>query len=281
MFGISTLQQLSHLAQDLDNSEIIMPAFFMGHGSPMNGIEKNSFSSKWEETSLSIPKPKAIICISAHWETRGTKITAMNSPKTIHDFGGFPDELFNVQYPAPGSPIIAKEISAHLSKFNVNLDHEWGLDHGAWTVIRRMYPQANIPVLQMSIDYTKTADHYYQLGTAMQLLRKKGILFIASGNMVHNLAKVDFRKLSEKNYGYDWAHEMNTTFKEKIIHKDHRSLINYNSMGTKANLAIPTQEHYVPLLYILGMQSKQDKIEFFNDECVGGSLTMTSVKLYS
>ena len=279
MLGISNLSTLQHLDGELSFFESIMPVFFMGHGSPMNGIEQNSFSKEWAKTASTLPTPRAIICISAHWETKGTKITAMQNPKTIHDFGGFPQELFNVQYPAKGSPKIAGEAANYSKNYPIQLDHEWGLDHGCWTVIRHMYPKANIPVLQLSIDYTKDMNYHYQLGKAIAGLRQKGILFIGSGNMVHNLGRIDWQRMNVKNYGFDWAIEMNEIFKKKIEDQDHLPLIQYKSLGKSALLAIPTPEHYIPLLYVLGMQSKKESASLFNDEYVAGSLSMTSIKI--
>jgi 4,5-DOPA dioxygenase extradiol len=202
----------------------------------------------------------------------------MDSPKTIHDFGGFPEELFNVQYPAPGDAQLASETKSMIKSIEVELDHDWGLDHGAWTVIRHMYPDANIPVLQLSIDYTKGPQYHYDLAKELYGLRKKGVLIIGSGNMVHNLKMVAWDKLNETEYGYDWALQMNEKFKELIGNGNHDQLINYSSLGREALLAIPTPEHYWPLLYSLSLKGTRDDISFFNDKAVGGSLTMTSVK---
>jgi 4,5-DOPA dioxygenase extradiol len=256
-----------------------MPVLFVGHGSPMNGIEDNEFSNRWTSMAKEIPVPKAVLVISAHWYTKGTKITAMDFPKTIHDFGGFPDELFQVQYPAPGNPALAKEMASMIHSTKVELNHDWGLDHGTWTVIRHMYPNANIPVLQLSIDYTKNPAFHYELAKELFSLRSKGVLIIGSGNMVHNLGMVAWDKLNGPAYGYDWALQMNQTFKELIEQKNHQPLIHYNQLGKEAMLAIPTPEHYLPLLYSLALQDKNDPVSFFNDKPVAGSLTMTSVKI--
>lgn len=256
-----------------------MPALFIGHGSPMNGIEDTEFSRRWSQMAKEIPTPAAVLVVSAHWFTRGTKITAMDFPSTIHDFGGFPKELFEVQYPAPGHPALAKETAELLHSANVELDHDWGLDHGTWTIVRHMYPDAKIPVLQLSIDYTKGAQYHYDLAKELYALRKKGILIIGSGNMVHNLRMVAWEKLNEPEYGYDWAIQMNDTFKSLIQKGDHQPLINYSSIGKEAMLSIPTPEHYLPLMYSLGVKSAADEIAFFNDKVVGGSLTMTSVRI--
>jgi 4,5-DOPA dioxygenase extradiol len=256
-----------------------MPVLFIGHGSPMNGIENNEFSLKWEHLGSEIPTPSAILCISAHWLTHGTFVTAMEKPKTIHDFGGFPKELFNVQYPAPGDPLLAKETVRLIKNTNAGLDHEWGLDHGTWSVVRRMYPNATIPVLQLSIDYIQPAEFHYKLGAELAELRKKGVLIIGSGNMVHNLRMVAWDKMDLPEYGFDWAIEINEIFKKNILSGNHQPLINYNTFGSNAIKAIPTPDHYFPLLYVLGLQSSNDGIEIFNDKVVAGSLTMTSVKI--
>lgn len=272
------LQTLKNITDPFGKTET-MPVLFIGHGSPMNGIETNAFSQYWAKLGREIPVPTAVLVVSAHWLTRGTHITAMEHPKTIHDFGGFPQELFAVQYPAPGSPALALETQQLIKSTPVGLDHEWGLDHGTWTIVRHMYPQANIPVLQLSIDFYKPAQYHYDLAKELAALRKKGVLIVGSGNMVHNLRMVAWNKLNEPEYGFDWALEMNTLFKKHITAGTHKSLIAYESMGQAAKLAIPTPDHYYPLLYTLGLQDKNDAVSFFNDRAVGGSLTMTSVKI--
>jgi 4,5-DOPA dioxygenase extradiol len=281
LFGMNTLKDLSNLNSSLPAQGKKMPVLFIGHGSPMNGIEDNEFSQQWEKLAKEIPQPTAVLVISAHWLTRGTHVTAMSNPKTIHDFGGFPQELFQVQYPAPGSPMIAKETAALIKQTNVGLDHDWGLDHGCWTVVKHMYPQANIPVLQLSIDYNQPASYHYSLGKELQALRKKGVLIMGSGNMVHNLRMVAWDKFDVPNFGFDWAQEMNETFKKLISSKDHKPLMDYQSLGNAAMLAIPSPDHYYPLIYSLALQDEKDEVEFFNDRLVAGSLTMTSVKISS
>ncbi|HPH36176.1 MAG TPA: 4,5-DOPA dioxygenase extradiol [Sediminibacterium sp.] len=276
---MTTLSLFKNFTDTLKEQEQLMPVLFIGHGSPMNGIEDTIFSRNWTQMAKDIPTPNAVLVVSAHWLSRGTKITAMDFPKTIHDFGGFPPELFAVQYPAPGNPILAKETAGLIHSTQVELDHDWGLDHGTWTVVRHMYPDANIPVLQLSIDYTKAPQWHYDLAKEIHALRKKGVLIIGSGNMVHNLRMVAWDKLNEPEYGYDWALTMNEKFKQLISSRDYTSLINYESLGTAAKLAIPTSEHYLPLLYTLGLSDSKDTISFFNDKAVGGSLTMTSVKI--
>jgi len=258
-----------------------MPVLFIGHGSPMNGIENNVFSGKWKELGSKLEVPKAVLVVSAHWLTKGTRVTAMNFPKTIHDFGGFPPALFDVKYPAPGDPALAGHIKGMIVKTQVEEDHEWGMDHGAWTVVRHMYPDARIPVLQLSIDYSKDMRYHYELAAELKQLRKKGVLIIGSGNMVHNLGMISWEKMNEINFGFDWAVKMNHTFKDLILKSDHDKLINYESLGREARLAIPTPDHYIPLLYTLGLRSLKDDVSFFNDNAVGGSITMTSVQFSS
>jgi 4,5-DOPA dioxygenase extradiol len=277
--GITTLSAFNTFTRELKEEGGIMPVLFVGHGSPMNGIEDNAFSRRWKGMAASIPTPKAVLVISAHWLSRGTRITAMDFPETIHDFGGFPQELFDVQYKAPGSPELAKETASLIQSAAVELDHDWGLDHGTWTIVRHMYPEANIPVLQLSIDATKESQYHFDLAKELYVLRKKGVLIIGSGNMVHNLRMVAWDKLNADAYGYDWALELNDTFKQLIADGNFKPLINYESLGTAAKLAIPTPEHYLPLLYSLGLKGDKDSISFFNDKAVGGSLTMTSVKI--
>ncbi|MFM9076599.1 MAG: 4,5-DOPA dioxygenase extradiol, partial [Bacteroidota bacterium] len=256
-----------------------MPVLFIGHGSPMNGIENNLYTRGWKEATKNIPTPRAVVCISAHWLTKGTFVTAMEKPRTIHDFGGFPPELYQVQYPAPGSPNIASEIAEKGIFAQITPDHEWGLDHGTWTVVRHLFPEANIPVLQVSIDYHQSGEFHYRLAQDLAALRHKGILFIGSGNMVHNLRMVDFSRLNEPGFGFDWAAEMNEVFKEKIGLGDHKSLMNYHNLNKAAVLAIPTPDHYWPLIYSLGLTEHGEIPFFFNDVLVGGSLTMTSVRI--
>lgn len=275
---MSTLSAFRTYTSNLQQQEDLMPVLFVGHGSPMNGIEDTEFSRRWTQMAKEIPKPTAVLVVSAHWFTPGTKITAMDFPETIHDFGGFPQELFDVQYPAPGHPALAKETASLIHSAHVELDHDWGLDHGTWTIVRHMYPEANIPVLQLSIDFTKGPRYHYDLARELYALRKKGVLIIGSGNMVHNLRMVAWNRLNDPGFGYDWALKMNDLFKSLILDGDHNALINYSSLGKEALLAIPTPEHYLPLMYTLGLKGTNDSVSFFNDKLVGGSLTMTSVK---
>jgi 4,5-DOPA dioxygenase extradiol len=275
MNGISAFNRFT---QDLLPSEARMPVLFMGHGSPMNGIEDNEFSQGWSQIAGEIPVPKAVLVISAHWLTDGTHVTAMDFPKTIHDFGGFPRALYEVQYPAPGDPALAQVTADLISQTQVGLDHDWGLDHGAWTVIRHMYPEANIPVVQLSIDYRKNAEYHYSLAKELSKLREKGVLILGSGNMVHNLRMVAWDQLDQPGFGYDWAIQINETFKQLIASRDHEPLIHYERLGREAQLAIPTPDHYFPLIYTLGLHRSDEEAKFFNDKAMGGSLTMTSVQ---
>lgn len=254
-----------------------MPILFIGHGSPMNAIEDNEFSQSWKKLGEKLPKPTAIVCISAHWETKGTFVTAMPKPQTIHDFGGFPQALFDVQYPAPGNPELANEIKNSINYTVIGLDEKWGLDHGTWSVIRPMYPKADVPVIQLSIDYTQSPAYHYQLAKHLNKLRRKGVLIVGSGNMVHNLGKIAWNKMNEPEYGFDWALEANSKMKEFILSENHQALINFKNQGKVFDLAIPTAEHFLPLLYILGLKENKEEITFFNDKAVMGSITMTSL----
>lgn len=279
MAGVTMkLNELGKLITPLDNSEK-MPVLFMGHGSPMNAIEENEFVTGFREMGKSIPKPQAILCVSAHWETKGTFVTAMDMPKTIHDFGGFPQALFDVQYPAPGSPELAKETKNIIKKTDIGLDDKWGLDHGAWSVIKHLYPAADVPVIQMSLDYSQPAQYHYDLAKELAALRKKGVLIIGSGNMVHNLRMVAWDKFNEPSFGYDWAIEASDKMRNFIMNGDHQQLINYRAQGKAFDLAIPSPEHYLPLLYTLALKEENEKISLYNDKAIVGSLTMTSVKI--
>lgn len=279
---MTTLAGFKRFTDDLNGQEQLMPVLFVGHGSPTNGIEDNEFTRRWKQVAKDIPTPKAVLIVSAHWLTRGTQITAMQHPKTIHDFGGFSKELFEVQYPAPGSPELAAETVSQIKLTNVGLDHDWGLDHGAWSVVKQMYPDADIPMLQLSIDFSKGAQYHYELGKELAGLRKKGVLILSSGNMVHNLRMLklpgnDFNRINEE-YGYDWALEMNQLFKKYIAEGNHKALIQYEQLHKAALMAIPSPDHYYPLMYTLALQQKNEQPVFFNDKAVAGSLTMTSVR---
>jgi 4,5-DOPA dioxygenase extradiol len=257
-----------------------MPVLFVGHGSPMNAIEDNEFSRGWREAGRALPRPKAILCVSAHWETWGTLVTAMEQPRTIHDFGGFPRALFEAQYPAPGSKWLAQETASAVRSVEVGLDKDWGLDHGAWSVLKQMFPDADVPVVQLSLDYTKPAQYHYDLGKELAPLRKQGVLIVGSGNMVHNLRRVVLRgnSLSDFNtpFGLEWAIEANELFKRLIRENKHQPLIDYQALGNAVQLAVPTPEHYLPMLYALALQGEDESVVIFNDVPLAGSLTMTS-----
>lgn len=272
------LNELNKITEPFNNTDK-MPVLFLGHGSPMNAIEENEFVQGFRKVGKEISKPDAVLVVSAHWETKGTFVTAMEKPKTIHDFGGFPKELYEVQYPAPGCPELAKETKDIIKKAEVGLDVNWGLDHGAWSVVKHLYPDADVPVIELSLDYTQSPQYHYELAKELGSLRKKGVLIIGSGNMVHNLRMVDWRRLNDVNYSYDWASEASEKIKKFIISGDNKQLINYQSQGKEFNLAIPTPEHYLPLLYALALKEENEEVSLFNDKAVGGSLTMTSVKI--
>jgi 4,5-DOPA dioxygenase extradiol len=244
----------------------------------MNAIEENAFVQGFRNAAKTLPHPRAILCVSAHWETRGTYVTAMEKPRTIHDFGGFPKELYAVQYPAPGSPGIAQETQSAIVSTDVGLDQQWGLDHGCWSVVKHLYPKADIPVLQLSLDRTKAPQYHYALAKELAALRKKGILIVGSGNMVHNLGMMAWDQLNNA-YAFDWAQEASEKMKSFILNGDHEQLINYQSHGKPFQLAIPTPEHYLPLLYTLALKEHKEEITLFNDKPVAGSITMTSVRV--
>lgn len=272
--GAVNLKELNKLTSEFESTET-MPVLFLGHGSPMNALQQNEFSKGWQDAGKSLPTPKAILCISAHWETKGTFVTAMTKPKTIHDFGGFPRELHEFQYPAPGSPELADEVKGIVRKTSVQLDHNWGLDHGSWSVITHLYPGANIPVIQMSMDYTKDPLWHYELAKELSVLRQKGILILGSGNIVHNLHRADWNTQG----GFDWAIEANEKVKKLILENNHNSLVNYHLLGKEIQLAVPSPEHYMPLLYALGLKQDKETPMLFNDKTELGSISMTSVKL--
>ena len=271
-----SLNDLFQFSSSLPNTEK-MPVLFIGHGNPMNAIEENSFVEGFRATAKRLPKPTAIVCVSAHWETKGTQVTAMEKPQTIHDFGGFPDALFAVQYPAPGNPALAKTVQEILAPTPVTLDQEWGLDHGTWTTLKHFFPKADVPIIQLSLDYTLSTQQHYELAKKLQTLRSKGVLIVGSGNIIHNLRLVDFRNINKENYGFDWAIEARELTNKWILEGNHQALIDYKKQGNALQLAAPTPDHFLPLLYTLGLQEKTDHLELFNDKLVAGSLSMTSV----
>jgi 4,5-DOPA dioxygenase extradiol len=272
------INELQNVTKTLAATET-MPVLFMGHGSPMNAIEENEFVKGFRDMGLGIRKPSAILCVSAHWETKGTFVTAMNTPRTIHDFGGFPQALFDVQYPAPGSTEMAQQTATAITKTTVGLDDKWGLDHGCWSVVKHLYPNADVPVLQLSLDYTQPPQYHYELAQQLQSLRQKGVLIIGSGNIVHNLGMVAWDKMNVDNYAYDWAAEVKEKINSYIKDENFGPLINFKNQGKAFDLAIPTPDHYLPLLYTLALKNKNEKITFYNDKALAGSLTMTSLKI--
>ena len=255
-----------------ESQNIKMPVIFVGHGSPMNAIEKNEFSIKWNNIGSQLPVPELILCISAHWETDGTHVTAMKDPRTIHDFYGFPEDLYKINYPAPGSPERAEETKKIITETEVVLDNQWGLDHGCWSVLYHMYPQANIPVVQLSLDRTKPPEYHYNLAKQLAALRDKKVLIIGSGNMVHNLRMIDWN-----DKVFDWALEFDNKLAGLITNCEHAPLINYSFLGAAAKLSIPTNEHYLPLLYILALQEDKEHVQFFNEQITLGSISMRGV----
>lgn len=275
---MTTLNDLHSISSTFSNTDK-MPVLFLGHGSPMNAIEENQFVVGFRDLAKTLPQPNAILCISAHWFTNGTKVTSMQMPRTIHDFGGFPQALFDVQYPAKGSPELALETKKILEPVAVDLDEHWGLDHGAWSVIKHLYPEANVPVIQLSIDYTKSGQYHFELAQKLQSLRHKGVLIIGSGNIVHNLRLVDFRNFDKDNYGFDWAIEARETVNNYLLDGNFQPLIDFEKMNKAVQLAIPTPDHYLPLLYTLGLKQKSEELSLFNDKLLAGSLSMTSVKI--
>lgn len=264
--GTSAKAWLDSLPQDE-----MMPTMFIGHGNPMNAIEKNAYHLSWQSLGNSIRKPKAIMVVSAHWETRGTFVTSAPRPETIHDFYGFPQALFDARYPAPGSPELAKKIHQEIAFCSPSLDEKWGLDHGTWSILKPMFPLADIPVIQLSLNTLFTPEQHYHLAQELAKYRHQGVLIIGSGNIVHNLGMIKWG-----GKPYEWASAFDQTVKSHIQDRNHQALIKYSTLSPDAKLAIPTAEHYLPLLYILGLMNKEENIEFFNEGTDLGSVSMTS-----
>ena len=258
----------------MSGNEIKMPALFIGHGSPMNAIEENEFSKAWTDMAQNMPLPRAILCISAHWETTETFVTAMEQPRTIHDFYGFPKSLYDIHYAAAGSPSLARRIAKGIATPRIGLDYDWGLDHGTWSVLGKMYPDASIPVLQLSLDRSKDPAFHYDIGKKLAAMRKEGVLIIGSGNMVHNLGRLVWQDMA-----FDWALEFDEMLKKYILSGDHNKIVNYDKLGKTAHLSIPTNEHFLPLLYILALQEKQDEVQFYSEKVTLGSISMRCLRL--
>ncbi len=251
-----------------------MPVLFVGHGSPMNAIEDNEFSRAWSEAGKELSRPKAILCISAHWETDGTQVTAMDKPRTIYDFYGFPPELYEKTYPSPGSPKLAQRVRELAGMAEILPDLTWGLDHGAWSVLSRLFPDADIPVIQLSLDIHKSPQEHYDLGRKLQVLRDEGVLIVGSGNIVHNLRLVVF-----EDTAFEWAVEFDEKVRQWILEDDHEPIIHYEKQGRSAQLAINSAEHYKPLLYTLGAKYAGEAVKFFAGKVWGGSLSMRSLRI--
>jgi len=255
----------------------IMPVIFLGHGNPMNALQINDYTKAWAHIGTEIPRPKAVLSISAHWYIPQTAVTAMSAPRTIHDFGGFPQDLYNVKYPAPGDPALANRIRALLSPHSIELDEQWGLDHGTWSVLCHIYPNADVPVVQLSIDLTKSAAFHYEIGKMLAPLREEGFLIIGSGNLVHNLRAYDWsRRLAEP---FDWAVRFEERVQELLLAADDNPLINYRTLGNDAMLSIPTPDHYLPLLYVIACRKEGEKLSFPVKGIDGGSISMLSVQI--
>ncbi len=267
------LKDLDRITEKLGGSER-MPILFIGHGNPMNAITDTIYSRSWAELGQKLPPPKAILCLSAHWLTNGTAVSINPKPGTIHDFGGFPDELFKVQYLAPGSPEIARSVINEVKSVKVEEDREWGLDHGAWSILKHLYPKANVPVFQMSIDYGKSPEYHYKLGKELSALRNRGVLILSSGNIVHNLGMVSW---NDPNKKFDWAVEFDNLVKEQVLKNDPLPLINYQKNARLAQLAHPTNDHYLPLMYTLGLRDPKDEVKFLTETIDMGSISMRSI----
>lgn len=256
-----------------------MPVLFIGHGSPMNAIEENDFTQTLNKLGEKLPIPKAILMISAHWETNGTWVTGMDNPKTIHDFHGFPKELFNFQYSAPGAPSFAKKVASKVPELNIEIDLEkWGLDHGTWSVLTHIFPKANVPVFQLSLDRTRSVEFHLEVGKKLSFLREQEIMIIGSGNIVHNLQEMNW---SNKANPHDWAVEFDESVKEKLIKKDFDSLVTDVSNTKAGKLSVPSLEHYLPLLYIIGVSDSSDVLNFEYEGIQHSSMSMRSFGFYS
>ncbi len=254
-----------------------MPSIFFGHGNPMNALLKNSYTDRWSAIGRELPKPEAILCVSAHWYLPGSAVTISTSPKTIHDFGGFPKELYQVQYPAPGDPQLAARVRELLSPVPVSEDSGWGLDHGTWSVLCHVYPQADIPVVQLSIDETKPPAFHYEIGRRIAPLRDEGVLIVGSGNIVHNLHTYAWgRHIVDP---FDWAVRFETLAREFMLGEEDRKLVNYEQIGSDAMLSVPTPDHYLPLLYILGTRQSGEHVRFPVEGVDGGSISMLAAQV--
>ncbi|MGZ6240780.1 MAG: 4,5-DOPA-extradiol-dioxygenase [Syntrophales bacterium] len=254
-----------------------MPAIFLGHGNPMNALERNSWTDAWSAIGKEITKPEAIVAVSAHWYVPYTSVTAMTAPQTIHDFGGFPRALYEVKYPAPGSPELATRVQELLEPLAVGRDMQWGLDHGTWSVLYHMFPHVDIPVIQLSIDNLQPAAFHYEIGKRLVPLRDEGVLIIGSGNLVHNLHAYAWGQRNMEPF--DWAVEFEQLVCKLLLAHEDRSLIEYEELGSNAMLSIPTPEHYLPLLYVIGLRRKNERVSFPVQGVDGGSVSMLAVQI--
>lgn len=254
-----------------------MPTVFVGHGNPMNALGDNAWTRGWAAIGASLPRPRAVLSVSAHWYVPATRVTAMPAPRTIHDFGGFPQPLFEVEYPAPGDPDLARRVAALLDTVTVGMDRSWGLDHGTWSVLKHMYPAADVPVVQLSIDETRPPDFHYQLGRLLRPLRDEGVLLIGSGDVVHNLHSYAWGRHPAEPF--EWARRFDARVRALLQERDHQALIDYEALGADAQLSVPTPEHYLPLLHVLGASDDDDTVTFPVEGMDGGSISMLSVQM--
>jgi 4,5-DOPA dioxygenase extradiol len=270
------LNELENILHELDNTAIT-PLLFIGHGHPMNALYDNNFTQALKNMSKNLATPNAIMVVSAHWETRGTFVSVNPAPKAIYDFGGFDKKLFEIKYEPQGHPTMAKAVIESASMFGIKEDQSMGLDHGTWTILKYLYPKANVPVFQLSIDYTKPSSYHYQLAASLKKMREKGVLIIASGNIVHNLGIMDWNNIDAKPF--DWAIEFDELVKTKLDNQEFESLINYQSFGKIAQLAIPTNDHYLPMLYTLGLAHKKEKVSYLYEGLQYKSISMRCFKI--
>ena len=254
-----------------------LPAIFLGHGNPMNAVSSNAYTEAWRRIGTETPRPRAILCVSAHWYVPGTGVTVGTAPRTIHDFGGFPRELYQVQYRAPGDPDLARRVQKILAPLPVELDESWGLDHGTWSVLRHVYPQADVPVVQLSIDETQPPAFHYEIGRKLAPLRSEGVLVVGSGNLVHNLHAYAWGRHDPQPF--DWAVRFENRARELLSVGEHRPLVDYESLGRDALLSVPTPDHYLPLLYVIGTRQDGDNVDFPVGGIDGGSVSMLAVRL--
>jgi len=276
-FGMVTIKTWASEIEKLAETELKMAALFIGHGSPMNAIEQNDFTQTLQNLGQSLIKPKAILCISAHWTTKGTFVDISPNPKMIYDMYGFPRELYDIKYPAEGAPKIADEIYKTITHTSIQKSTDWGLDHGTWSILKHLYPKADIPTFQLSIDYNQPMQYHYDLAKQLNKFQKKGVLIIGSGNLTHNLRIVDFHDINAKPR--DWALEFDTKIKNFINDQNHKGVIDYQKIGSAAQLAVPEPSHFIPLIYTLALQDNNDEIEYFYDKFHYGTLSMRCLKI--